>query len=336
MTERERFKNEMIGRGDGSVRAGVGITHPVWLAYGEKLDWMESFSEYVHVGISRKPGVVPGYEETDCWGCRWRYPLGSLDGIVVKHPVADWGALDTYRGPDPDAYFDWDTERERVKRQHDAGEVATGGTDHGGIFLRMTYLRGYENFMMDVAERSDEMFRLLDIVENFWMEIARRWVDLGVDQIGFGDDLGLQDRLPMSPVAWRKTIKPPYQRIFEYCRQNGVAVHLHTDGYIVDIFRDLIECGVSSLNPQDLVNGLGNIEDCVKGRAFVDLDIDRQHLTPIGTPDEIDAHIKRCVETLGSPNGGLRFTWGVYPPTPYENIEACVRAMDKYAKLWVK
>ena len=63
--------------------------------------------------------------------------------------------------------------------------------------------------------------------------------------------------------------------------------------------------------------------------------IDRQKITVFGTPEEIDAHILNCIQTLGSPKGGLSMVWGVYPPTPLESIEAAARAMDKYAKYWV-
>jgi uroporphyrinogen decarboxylase len=336
MSDRKRFLNEMAGRGDGIVRSGVGITHTVWLEHGEKLDWMEAFSDHVSVGIGRTPGHQPGAKFTDIWNCDWVYPLHSLDGIVVHHPLWDLRALDEYTPPDPDAFTDWKAAEASIRKAHDEGKSYTGHTDHGGIFLRLTYLRGYNEFMMDVAERSPELERVVSIVEDFWMEVARRWVELGVDQISFGDDLGLQDRLPISPVSWRQVIKPSYKRIMSYCRKHGVFVHMHTDGYIVDIIEDLIDCGVTSLNPQELVNGLGNLRDLAKGRVYLDLDIDRQHVTPSGTPEEIDAHILNCVKTLGSKNGGLRFTWGVYPPTPYENIEACVKAMDKYATYWTE
>ena len=72
---------------------------------------------------------------------------------------------------------------------------------------------------------------------------------------------------------------------------------------------------------------------CVR-KVYIDLDIDRQNITVFGKPEEVDAHILNCVRTLGSPNGGLKFIWGVYPGTPYENIEAVIRAMDRYATYW--
>jgi hypothetical protein len=333
--EREKFFKNMNLEGDGHVHSSISITYPVWNEYKEKLDWLEKFSPHVSVGISRSPGRKAYSEETDRWGCRWIYPLEALDGQCIGHPVASWSDFATYEPPNPDDFTDWEQAKKNVENTKSRGGIAHGGTDHGFIYLRLTYLRGFNNFMLDVGEGRPELDELIGIVENYWFDVVRRWVEIGVDAIGFGDDLGIQTSLPISPNSWCRYIKPSYKRIFSYCRSNGVHVSLHTDGYIVDIIPDLIECGVSVLNPQDFVNGLDNICRLAKGKVFIHLDIDRQKITVFGTPEEIDAHILNCIRTLGSPKGGLSMVWGVYPHTPLENIEAAARAMDKYATYWV-
>jgi len=334
VTGKERFYNEMTLNGDPIVRSSVGITNPVWQQYGEKLNWMEGYSKYVGFGISRSPGSPANTVTKNNWGESWIYPLESLDGVCIEHPIASYDALKDYQPPDPDKYTDWNQARENIRKSNEQGNVSGGGTDHGFIFLRLTYLRGYNNLMLDIGLERPELWELIKIVENYWFEVVRRWVECGVTTIGFGDDLGLQHSLPMSPNAWRKYIKPSYKRILSYCRAHGVHTSLHSDGYIVDIIPDLIECGVSAINPQDLVNGLDNIERLAKGKAYINLDIDRQNITVFGTPEQVDAHILNCIKTLGSPKGGLSMIWGVYPATPLECIEAAVRAMDKYATYW--
>lgn len=334
MTERERFVREMELQSDGTVPSHVGITYPVWKQYGTRLDWLEKFSSHVRVGISRQPGRAAYSEVTDIWGCRWVYPLEALDGQCIGHPVANWSDLKRYRPPNPEAFTDWKAAKGGFDRARAEGTVARGGTDHGFIFLRLQYLRGFENSMLDYAEGRPELADLIGIVGDYWFEVARRWVEAGAELVSFGDDLGAQDRLPISPSAWRKYIKPTYRRIFQYCRSHGVYVHLHTDGYIVDIIPDLIECGVSILNPQELVNGVPKLRKLAFGKLFIDLDIDRQSTTVFGAPEDCDAHILECAKMLGSPGGGLSFIWGVYPGTPYQNIEAVVRAMDRYAGYW--
>jgi len=331
ITERERFFKETALEGEPEVRSHIHIWYQVWHEYEDQLRWIENFSPYVSIGIDRKPNRIAGSEWIDPWGCKWYYPLESHDGQCVYHPILLWSDIKSYVPPDPDKYTDWKQAERNIRDAKIHGKVTHGGTDHGFVFLRLTYLRGFQNLMIDIAEDRPELNELTCIIENYWFSIVKRWVELGVDCIGFGDDLGLQNALPISPAAWRKYIKPSYQKIFSYCRSHGAHVSLHSDGYIVDIIPDLIECGVSRLNPQDLVNGLENLDRLAKGKTYIHLDIDRQNLIVFGKPEDIDAHIFNCVKTLGSPKGGLNFIWYAFPPTPPENIKAAAIAMDKYA-----
>jgi len=333
-TARERFAREMALDGEALVRSQISITYPVWDEFEDELNWLDGFSEHVAVGIRRISDRPANSEVVDRWGCHWTYPLAALDGICDGHPLADWDSFSSMVFPDPSTYTDWGAAAERVEQTKSRGGVAGGGTEHGFFFLRMTYLRGFENFLMDVADDAPRLRDLTRVVEEYWLGVVRRWVDIGVDVINFGDDLGLQFALAMSPEHWRRVIKPTYRRLFGYCRENGVRVGLHTDGYIVDIIPDLLECGVSLLNPQDLVNGLDVLAREVKGKAFLRLDVDRQAVTVTGTPDGVDSHILDCIRTLGNPRGGLGLIWGVYPGTPLANIEAGAKAMDRYATYW--
>ena len=51
---------------------------------------------------------------------------------------------------------------------------------------------------------------------------------------------------------------------------------------------------------------------------------------PFCTPDDIDAHIREAVETLGSPEGGLWLKAEISPDIPIENIEAILAALATY------
>ena len=334
MTEREAFHYEMALDGEPEVTSHLHITYPVWQQFGDKLNWMEEFSEHVQVGVARSPGRAAGTRASDRWGCQWQYPMEALDGICVGSPIRGWSGLAACLPPDPDEFADWTSERNRINTAHERGLVASGGTDHGFIFLRLTYLRGFDQALIDMTDERPELDELIHIVENYWFEVARRWVEAGVDTVSFGDDLGMQHALPIHPETWRRYIRPSYERIFSYCRSHGVHAQLHSDGYIVDILPDLIGCGISVLNPQDLVNGLDNLESLARGKVHLRLDLDRQDTTVFGTPEQIDTHVHQCIAQLGSEKGGLSMIWGVYPGTPLANIEAAAKALDKYATWW--
>lgn len=334
--QKEKYLNNIFFRGDGEVFCNVWIYYPVWKKYEDKMEEIKKQFPGINIVLHKQEEWKAGTTKKDKWGCLWFYAIDYLEGQVIEHPLENQENFKDYRAPDPGEYTDWKKFEEEIKITREKGELAEGGVEHGFLFLKLTYLRGFENLMIDIAERNPLLYHLIEIITDYWMDVVKRYINTGVDLIYFGDDLGLQKSLPISPSAWREFIKPSYKKIFSYCRENNVAVYLHTDGYILDIIPDLIECGVSVLNPQDLVNGIDNLERIAKGKVALDLDIDRQRLTVYGKTEEIDTHIFNCIKKLGSPEGGLSLVWGVYPGTPVENIEAVIAAMEKYRLYWKK
>ena len=94
---------------------------------------------------------------------------------------------------------------------------------------------------------------------------------------------------------------------------------------------DIVGAGVEVINLQDLVNGIDWIANRFRGKICVELDIDRQRITPYGTPAQIDALIREEVEKISTKEGGLCMIYGLYPGVPIENAKAVMDAMEKYA-----
>ena len=346
---RENWLKVVELRGCGEVPCHVVFAGAVWNEYRDRLQdvvlrYPGVFGEYRRREGSWDdfgPRERRGQRWTDRWGCVWDYAYDGIEGQVVGHPLTDWRALNDLKAPDPAREndldtVDWDSVRRQMEEAHQKDLPATGWIPHGFLFQRLYYLRGFENLMLDFASGDGRLGELIQIIVHYNLDLVRRWLAIGPDVIYFGDDLGMQDRLTVSPDMWRRHIKPAYARLFQECRQSGVHVYLHSDGYIADIFPDLIEIGVSIVNPQDLCNGLQRIRRELKGKVCIELDIDRQRIVPWGTPQEIECHIRRCVEMLGSPQGGLSLVCGIYPGTPLANIEAVARAMDRYRTVFCR
>ncbi len=336
MTEREKWFNRTHFKGDGEIFCHVQTIHPIWENFKTSLEPVLKDYPNISLSVGKDPKREKRNEQTDVWGCRWLYPGGYMGGQVVDCPIKDWNELKNYNPPDPEKHANWLKVKENIPNTKKQDKIATGFTDHGFVFLRLTYLRGFENMMIDFAEDNKNVYKLLDIVVNYWTEVVKNWVNLGVDAVNFGDDLGIQTSLPISPVAWRKFIKPAYKKVFSICRENNVEVYLHTDGYIVDIIPDLIETGVTILNPQDLVNGIDNLEKVAKNKVCLDLDIDRQKITVFGKPAEIEEHIYKCIKTLGSHKGGLSLKYAIWQETPVENIISVLSSVQKHCLIWKK
>jgi hypothetical protein len=204
---------------------------------------------------------------------------------------------------------------------------------HGFMYLRLGDLRGFEQIMLDFAEEPPELRMLIDKVLAYnlrQVKIKLARTDPADQIVYFGDDLGMQHRLPFRPEKWRRYLKPCFRQIYAPVKEAGFYVYMHTDGHILEIIPDLVECGVDVINPQVGANGLQELAEVCKGKVCVDLDLDRQKF-PFWKPDEIEAHIREAVETLGAPEGGLWLRAEIGDDVPLENIEAICAALEKYS-----
>jgi len=248
-------------------------------------------------------------EYTDEWGCVWSNIQEGIIGMVTGHPLPRREDILTLEIP----------------------KNRDGNIPHGFMYLRLLDLRGFEEAMIDFAEECDELQILIDKVAEYnrlQVEVILPRYKPG-DLIIFGDDLGMQHGLAIGVDKWRKYLKPAFTRIYAPVKAKGCHVYMHTDGYIIDIIPDLVECGVDIVNPQYRANGLENLARLCKGKIPIDLDLDRQ-LFPVATPSQIDDHVRECVETLYLPEGGLALKIELGGDYPLENIVAIFDAVRKY------
>ena len=259
-------------------------------------------------------GVSLDYEigvRTDAWGCRWQnLEKGMIGQVVPPHPVPRRELVHQLRLP-----------------------VQNDGFPHGFMFLRLFDLRGFDEMMLDFADEPPELELLIDKVLQYNLRQLEETIPpnrTGLpDYLGFGDDLGWQNSLPIRSTQWRRYLKPAFKRFFADCRTRNYYVYLHTDGYIREIVDDLFECGVNVLNSQVCVNGLEEMRRLCQGRICLDADLDRQRL-PFWSADQIDEHVFTLVKTLGTPAGGLWLTAHIGPELELEGIKAILAALKKY------
>jgi hypothetical protein len=324
----------------------VGLMPATWMKYRTELETVvlahpRIFPSYERGGQDFDRVDNPLYESgrhIDCWGIVWENIERGLDSIPVAHPLRDWSALGDYGAPDPlrDDTFgqrDWEEVRRSLNDAKRRGDLATGGgLWHGFMYMQLFYLRGFENLMLDLATEDARLWKLIQMIEDYNTAVIREYLALGAEYMTFGDDLGMQRSLPMSPAMWRRFIKPSYERMFRPCREAGVPIYLHTDGHILEIIPDLIEVGVRVLNPQFRANGLGGLKERAKGHVALDQDLDRQ-LFPFATPSQIEDHIGEVFEALHSPAGGLMLYAECGPDVPLENIDAICTTLEKVCNL---
>jgi len=329
------------------IPAQIALMSATWKRHREKLEAL----------VLRHPEVFRGFRAgsvdydaitgapnraggtlVDAWGCRWENITPGMAGQVLGHPLESWDQLDSWEPPDLLEVDDWGAPRdwEAIRAGMDAAAEAGGlrsggGLHHGFMFMRLYYLRGFENLMLDFATGDPRLRTLIDIVLEQNQRVIDRYIELGTEYFYFGDDLGNQTNLPISPSMWREYMGPCYDQMFGACRNAGAHVYFHSDGDIKAVIPDLVDSGVSVINPQIRACGLENIRRICREERMVcvDLDLDRQ-LFPFASPEDIDEHIRVAVETLALPEGGLMLKAECAPDVPLENIEAICVAFERY------
>ena len=307
--------------------------------HGEKLlDLVERYpDDFGNENIEANLRNMPTGEETDedvveyedAWGTVWRKLRGYTTGEVHRPAIPDWDAWRDYEFPAPASEEHFDAFAAQVREMHPEHFVKAAG---GGFFQLMSHMRGPANYYMDLAEDHPGAHELADRMVEHNLQRITRYVEAGADCISFGDDWGAQDQLLIHPEMWRRFFKPRYAKMFAAAREGGAHVWFHSDGWILEIIEDLVEIGVTLLNPQHDCMDTRRVGEIVRGRVCIRTDIDRQWTIPFGTPEQVEEAVKQAIEAFATPDGGCMLHGEIGQEVPFENIEALYSAFHEYGR----
>lgn len=272
-------------------------------------------------GVGKRASGNPSQvgEYVDEWGSVWHVGEPGVVGEVKEYPLADWSALDSYSIPS-ELLDDGDFSQVNVSCS-ESDLFMLAGTQ-ARPFERMQFLRGTENLFMDLAYGLPEVYRLRDMLHDYFLREMEMWAKTDVDGIQFMDDWGTQTSLLISPNQWREFFKPLYKDYCDIAHAAGKYVFFHSDGYIESIYPDLIEIGVDAVNSQLFCMDIEGLGEKYKGRITFWGEMDRQRILSFGTPEDVRAGVRRVRAALDDGRGGViaQCEWGT--KDPFENIDA--------------
>lgn len=282
-------------------------------------------------------------EYTDEWGVTWRsVPYETPYGTghyteMIGHPLAADGAISQYHASDPG----------RPELYHDArwtldqfgDEYWIAGVTVTTIWETAWALRGYERMLSDLVTAPDLADAILEIPYRYHLAAARKLVEMGVDMIWLGDDMGAQHTMVISPRHWRRFLKPRMANFISEIKAINprLKVAYHSDGNILSIIPELIEIGLDVLNPvQPASMDPAELKRLYGDRLCFWGTIDEQDTLPFGTPQQVRDEVLTRLRTIGR-DGGLIIgpTHHVQLDTPLENFWAMVDTITgtPYAEL---
>ena len=284
----------------------------------------------------------------DLWGTRWKKPTSSFYYDMVDYPIKEptIDALNRYKWPDPDDLGRIEGLREKARELYETTEYALVVDMIGyGVFEQGWALRGFENFLMDLAlnQKFAEalMQRVADYKISLWghlLDAVGEYVQVVVE----ADDMGTQQGLMVSPETYRRLIKPAQKRVWQFIKSKTKAfLFLHSCGSVRKLIPDFIELGLDILNPvQVAAKGMDPKElkkEFGKDLTFWGGGCDTQNILPFGTPEDVEKEVKKRILEL-APGVGFVFNQvhSIQPQVPPENIIRMFETAHKYGVYPIK
>ena len=241
--------------------------------------------------------------------------------------------LKAYPWPDVKADYRYAHLEERVKTLRQDGYFVLGSAGHTG-WEKACYMRGIDNISCDLIDNQDFAEYLLDLFCDAHCSMARRYAEAGVDMLWLSEDMGMQDRLFMSPEMYRRWVKPRTKKVIDAAREVNPDIFIaqHHCGKVDGLIPDFIEIGTNTLNPiqpecMDPVDIKRRYGDVLTMWGTVGA----QSVFPFGTPDQVRQTVRDNIRNLGY-NGGLWIAPSqiIGPEAPWENVAAFFEAVEEY------
>ncbi len=265
------------------------------------------------------------------FGIKYHMPEEGLYYDMVEHPLAGKSIeeLKDYEWPDPARTMDLSGVRERAKNLKESNKyLLVGDMIDTGIFEPCWYLRGFENFLVDLLTDQDFVTTLLEGMYNYQLKRYSLFLQEAgefLDVVFVGDDLATAESVIMSPKTYRDIIKPYHKEYFKNLKKLAPQARLlyHSCGSIFSFIPDLIEVGVDILNPVQ-VSAQNMDTKVLKEKFGRELSfwgaIDTTRVLPRGTKKEVKEEVRKRIDDLGPEGYILTSVHDIQPDVPPENV----------------
>jgi uroporphyrinogen-III decarboxylase len=303
---------------------------PTFTGEGPKPPYVDDGTYFYTIGIHARRGNMESFDID--------YP-----NVGIDPPLADAESPSDIPGDFLTKRLDlFDFDRMKNKyRQVTPGEL-TGNDDDvvnlgtlSSLFMICCYLRGMEQFLMDMAVNPGLVERLVGEVCEFCLEFNRRELAaVGEQALYYGtwDDVAGQDGMLFSPALFKRYFLEPYRELIANTKKYGLLFGWHCCGSVHGVLPMMIDAGIdvfdvvqTSARDMEIENiyRLYGRDVCLHGG------LDVQKLLNEKTPDEIRKEVRR-IRDIWADRGGIVLapSHETLPDTAVENVIAVYEAAN--------
>jgi len=263
----------------------------------------------------------------DHWGCIFESCqdgyYGEVKEAIVSVEDENWDDVSRVHFP-----VEWLTiDIDQVNAQCRASDKFMLSGVYARPFEQLQFMRTSEQLFCDLVLMPAGLEQLMRKMHTFYCDLLETWAKTEVDALCFMDDWGTQTSLLINPDMWERIFKPMYKDYIEIAHRAGKKIFMHSDGNTLAIYPHLIEMGLDAFNSQIFCMGLENLRQYA-GKVTFWGEIDRQHILPHASTDEVKAAVHKVREMLWANGGAIaqcEFSVGTNPA----NVHAMFEAWDE-------
>jgi hypothetical protein len=179
-----------------------------------------------------------------------------------------------------------------------------------GMWERLNSILDFSKSLMALIEDPEECYDFFGAIAGFKIKLHDKIIDYyKPDILIMHDDYGTQDRMFMSPKAWRELLKPHLKRVCDAVHSRGVIYEHHSCGYIAPIIPDMIELGIDAVDYIQIVNPLEDILKKYNKNITLVGCLDNQLIdSELTTEETARSHVREMMDRLAS--------YGSFIPAP--------------------
>jgi uroporphyrinogen decarboxylase len=257
-------------------------------------------------------------KEAEATGCGVKYSDYVVPSIATHVLQEDKGKLARIEIPDPakdgrlPAFLEVCEGLVAAKLPTAVGAVAVGP------WTIAMLMRNPEVMLLDTFEDPGFIHELM----RFSTEFCKRWGDaIARTKIGLSFSEPTASISLISPDNYREFVAPYHKELVDHFKARKVGLTTHICGTTYPIYEDLIACGFSTVSfdldqqsdPALHVDQLARFVEVARGRAVAIGNVDAT-LFERASRAEIEAEVRRCVDTAARQSGWILSTSCEIPP----------------------